>query len=389
MSASFWIEIEPIGRRVECWEGESLFTCARRLGLELNSVCGGQGTCHSCRVQVLNGTVSEPTGSELETFTLQELQEGWRLACQTYPRSNCRLYLPPESLSAAQRIQLEGMAIAIQPEPPVKAHHLRLKAPSLPAPQADADHLLQELDSQHGLHCKQIDITVLRLLPEQLRAWNWECQAIVRGSEVIALAPLKGRQLGLAVDLGTTKIAGYLVDLNSGETLAARGVMNPQISYGEDVVSRINAAAQSAEASREQQRLVVEALNELGRDLCAEVDAWLGEVLEMVAVGNTAMHHLFLGLPAKQLALSPFVPAVSQALDIKARDLGLETAPGAYVHLLPNIAGFIGSDHVAMLLATGAWQAEGPVLALLSGERPATCATSSAVGSRPYCWTSP
>jgi uncharacterized 2Fe-2S/4Fe-4S cluster protein (DUF4445 family) len=170
--------------------------------------------------------------------------------------------------------------------------------------------------------------------------------------------------LGLAVDLGTTKIAGYLVDLSNGRTLAAKGVMNPQISYGEDIISRINGVVKSPEDGVQIQKAAVEAINELAIDLCAQVSAKPEEIVEAVVVGNTAMHHLFLGLPVRQLALSPFVPAVSQALDVKAHEVGLHIAPGAYIHLLPNIAGFVGADHVAVLLATEAFTAKGPIVAL-------------------------
>jgi uncharacterized 2Fe-2S/4Fe-4S cluster protein (DUF4445 family) len=315
-------------------------------------------------VQILSGTASKPTPSERETFTSQELKEGWRLACQTYPRTNVKLNVPAESMTTPQRLQVEGLEITVRPEPPVRAYRLQLAAPSLAAPQADADRLLQALNQQHKLRRGRLDIDALRILSDQLRSWNWECQPIVRNDEVIALAPWPSRQLGLAVDLGTTKIAGYLVDLSNGQTLAAKGVMNPQISYGEDIISRINEAVKSPDEGVQIQKLAVEAINELAIDLCAQVSAKPEEIVEAVVVGNTAMHHLFLGLPVRQLALSPFVPAVSQALDVKARHLGLRIAPGAYIHLLPNIAGFVGADHVAVLLATEAFTAKGPVVAL-------------------------
>ena len=353
---AYTIDFEPVGRRGECQRNESLLACARRLGVGINSICGGKGTCHSCKVQVLSGTVSKPTSNELEAFTPQELKEGWRLACQTYPRSDVKLNVPAESMTTPQRLQVEGLEITVRPEPPVQAYRLQLAAPSLSAPQADADRLLEALNQQYKLHCTKVDIDVLRILSDQLRSWNWECQAVVRNDEVIALLPWPSRQLGLAIDLGTTKIAGYLVDLSNGRTLAAKGVMNPQISYGEDIISRITSVVKSPDEGVQLQKLAVEAINELAADLCAEVSAKTEEIVEAVVVGNTAMHHLFLGLPVRQLALSPFVPAVSRALDIKARDLGLRIAPGAYVHLLPNIAGFVGADHVAMLLATEAWQ---------------------------------
>jgi uncharacterized 2Fe-2S/4Fe-4S cluster protein (DUF4445 family) len=358
------IDFEPVGRRGECQRNEPLIACARRLGVGISSICGGKGTCHSCRVQVLSGTVSRPTSHELEAFTPQELKDGWRLACQTYPTSDVKLNVPAESMTTPQRVQVEGLEVTVHLEPPVQAYRLQLTVPSLSKPRADADRLLEALNRRYKLHCSNVDIDVLRALPDQLRLWNWKCQAIVRNDEVIALLPPLSRQLGLAIDLGTTKIAGYLVDLKSGQTLAAKGVMNPQISYGEDIISRINVVVKSPGEGLELQKLAVEAINELAIDLCAEVSAKTEEIVEAVVVGNTAMHHLFLGLPVRQLALSPFVPAVSRALDVKASDLGLGIAPGAYVHLLPNIAGFVGADHVAVLLATNIGQAEGPVLAL-------------------------
>lgn len=360
----YQIDFEPVGRRGQCQDNESLLACARRLGVGIISLCGGEGTCHSCKVRVLSGTVSEPTSNEQEVFSAQELEDGWRLACQTYPISDCKLSVPTESVTTPQRIQVEGLEITVHPEPPVRAYHLQLPTPSLSHPQADADRLLQALNQQHQLRCSQVDIDVLHILSPQLRSWNWQCQATVRNDEVVALSPWPSHQLGLAIDLGTTKIAGYLVDLSHGRTLAAKGIMNPQISYGEDIVSRITTVIDSSAEGVQLQKLVVEALNELAVDLCAEVGANTEEIVEAVVVGNTAMHHLFLGLPVRQLAYSPFVPAVSQALDIKARDLGLHIASGAYVHVLPNIAGFVGADHVAMLLATEVWQAKGLIVAL-------------------------
>jgi uncharacterized 2Fe-2S/4Fe-4S cluster protein (DUF4445 family) len=358
------VEFEPVGRRGKCQKNESLLVCARRLGVGISSICGGKGTCHTCVVQVVSGTVSKPTSNELAAFSPQELKGGWRLACQAYPTSDCKLTVPPESMTTPQRVQVEGLEIKAHPEPSVQVYRLQLAPPSLSAPKADADRLLEALNQQHQLHCRRVDINALRVLSDQLRSWNWECQTIVRNDEVIALLPLTSHHLGLAIDLGTTKIAGYLIDLSDGRTLAAKGIMNPQISYGEDIISRITNAIHSPDAGVQLQKLAAEAINQLSTDLCAEASVKTEEIVEAVVVGNTAMHHLFLGLPVRQLALSPFVPAISRALDVKAGDLGLRIAPGAYVHLLPNIAGFVGADHVAMLLATEALRAKGPIVAL-------------------------
>jgi uncharacterized 2Fe-2S/4Fe-4S cluster protein (DUF4445 family) len=362
--ADFTIDFEPVGRRGKCRKKETLLACARRLGVGISSICGGKGTCHACKVQVLSGTASKPTPNELETFSRREIKRGWRLACQTYPASDCKIAVPAESMTTPQRLQVEGLKITVSPEPSVRAYRLQLVAPSLSAPQADADRLLETLNQQHKLRCTKVDIGALRTISNQLRSWKWENQAVVHNGEVIAILPPKSRQLGLAIDLGTTKIAGYLVDLGNGQTLAAKGVMNPQISYGEDIISRINRVVKSPDEGVQLQKLAVDAINELCADLCAEASAKPEEILEAVVVGNTAMHHLFLRLPVKQLALSPFVPAISRALEVKAGELGLNISPGAYVHLLPNIAGFVGADHVSMLLATDAWKTKKTTVAL-------------------------
>jgi uncharacterized 2Fe-2S/4Fe-4S cluster protein (DUF4445 family) len=362
--ADFTIDFEPVGRRGKCQKNESLLACARQLGIGISSICGGEGTCHSCKLQVLSGTVSKPTPNEHEAFTSQELKDGWRLACQAYPTSDCKIAVPAESMTTPQRVQVEGLEVKVTPEPSVRVYRLQLAAPSLEAPQADADRLLKALNQQHKLRCTRIDIGALRTISDQLRSWKWKSQAVVRNGKVIAILPPKSRQLGLAIDLGTTKVAGYLVDLSNGQTLAVKGIMNPQISYGEDIISRITRVVKSPDEGVRLQKLAVDAINELSTDLCAEAGAKPEEIVEAVVVGNTAMHHLLLRLPVKQLVLSPFVPAVSQALEVKAGELGLNIPPGACVYLLPNIAGFVGADHVSMLLATDAWQAKKTTVAL-------------------------
>jgi uncharacterized 2Fe-2S/4Fe-4S cluster protein (DUF4445 family) len=349
---SYNIKFEPLGLSGRCRADESLLACAHRLGIGIVSLCGGKGNCQSCKVQLVEGSFSKPTAQEIKTYSLQEIKEGWRLACQTYPTSDGKVGIPSSSLTTTQRVQTEGQEIAVKPEPLVSAYQLKLKTPSLKDAQADADRVLKAINHQHKLSVKKIDIGALDQLSPQLRSWKWQCRASVRDDEIIAFGPWPSRQLGLAVDLGTSKISGYLVDLDSGQTLAIKGMSNPQISYGEDIISRIAYATKSAAKAAQLQRLAVKALNKLAGELCAEAKAKAEEIVDSVLVGNTAMHHLLAGLPVKQLALAPFVPAVSQALDIKASRLGLKFAPGAYLHLLPNIAAFVGADHTAVLIAT-------------------------------------
>jgi len=370
---------QPVGRRGDCSGDQSLLDCARELGVALVNVCGGVGTCGRCQVERLEGELSPVTSREREALTAEELAEGVRLACQAYPRSDCRLRVPPASLTTPQRTQVEGQEIPVEPEPLVRQYELDLSPPSFDSDEEKGDlrddetRLLAALAETWDVQAETVDMEALRVLSPRLRDEDWHVSAVVREREVVSVAAATAPLLGLAVDLGTTKIAGYLVNLESGKTLAARGRMNPQIAYGEDIVTRISRATRSPEEADRLQTLAVEALNGLLESLCEEAGMRHQAVAEAVVVGNTAMHHLFLGLPVRQLALAPYVPAVGRALDLKARDAGLRMACGATVHLPPIIAGYVGADHVAMLLATGMADAEETVLALDIGTNTEVC----------------
>ena len=368
----FTIDFEPVGRRGEFSGDHSLLDCARQLSLDLVSICGGIGNCDRCKIQVIAGKVSKPTLEEEAELSASELEQGYRLACQTYPLSDVKLHVPPESLTAPQRTQIEGLDVEVEPAPPIRGVDAHLTPPTLESPQADALNLWTALAAR-GIQSGTIDFRVQQTMSQQIRENDWHVRVALRGDEIVALGAPSTRWLGLAVDIGTTKIAGYLIDIESGKTLASKGLMNPQISYGEDVISRIVAASKSPADAARLQSLLTDALGQLTADLCAEVDAKPAEVVEAVIVGNTAIHHLFLKLPVRQLGLSPYVPATDSPLDVKAREIGLQIAPGAYVHLLPNIAGYVGADHVAMLLATRLADTNGVILALDIGTNTEIC----------------
>lgn len=368
-----FVEFEPIGRRGDCPSGASLLECARLLGVDLVSICGGNLSCGRCVVQIMEGPVSPVSPAEGKFLSEQQLAEGYRLACSAVPLGKCRVRVPPESLTAPQRTQVEGLEIPVAPDPPVRAYTVVLPPPTLRDLRGEVERLRDALARRHGIDVGAFDLAALQRLPVRRSAQPRQIAVAVRGEEAVAMLRPDVRPLGLAVDLGTTKIALYLVDLGSGRTVAARGLMNPQIAYGEDVVARLGYALQDRAHADRLQEVVVEALNEAIGEMCDEVGQAPEEVVEAVVVGNTAMHHLFLALPVAQLARAPYVPAVQSALDVKARDIGLRLAPGAYVHLLPNIAGFVGADHVAMLLATGVAEAEGVTLALDIGTNTEIC----------------
>ena len=369
----FNIDFQPVGRRGECSGDQSLLECARELNVDLVSICGGAGTCGHCKVQVVSGEVSERTSEDASIFTESELLQNFRLACRTYPRSDVTVHVLPESLTAPQRTQVEGLELAVEPEPPVRTLNVQPAAPSLGVPESDDQNLWAALATRHGVPTGLIDLKVQQTLSPLLRDADWNACVALRGNEIVALGASSTRWLGLAVDIGTTKIAAYLLDMESGKTLGSKGLMNPQISYGEDVVARIYAASKAPSNAAKLQALLVDALNQTSSGLCTEIGASPSDIVEAVVVGNTAIHHLFLGLPVLQLGMSPYVPAVRSAVDVKARDIGLRIAPGGYVHLLPNIAGYVGADHVAMLLAAQIADFQTTVLAIDIGTNTEIC----------------
>ena len=381
------LDFEPLGQRFLCAAGTLLLDATRRAGVQLVALCGGQGTCGRCRVQVREGQVPDPTPEERAVLSPEELRAGYRLACQVRVTDDLRIHIPAASLSTIQRTQVEGRELTVELDPTVCPLELELAPPTLTDLRADADRLRDALAAATGQSHIKIAWSVLHDLPSRLRAQEWRAVAILRHNEVVALLPPGEVPLGLAVDVGTTKLAAYLVDLTTGRTLAVQGAMNPQIAYGEDVMARLTYVRQHETGAADLQAAVVEAINGMLQELCQKGEWRCDQVVEAVMVGNTAMHHLLLGLPTRQLGEAPYVPAVREPLDVKARELGLALAAGAYVHLLPNIAGFVGADHVAMLLASGIGKGDQRVLgldigtntevALRANGRFLTCSTAS------------
>ncbi len=370
---SFIVDFEPIGRRGPCPEDGTVLDAARALGVDLASLCGGAGTCGRCKVQIVAGNVTPPAARETGKLSAEELAQCYRLACLVKPLSDCRLHVPPESLTALQRTQVEGLEVPATVQPSVTSCVVDIARPTLEDLRGDDERLCEAVAAVSGIAPMIPDLEVARLASTELRRLGWHARVTLRGREVVHVAAVDAPWLGLAVDIGTTKIAAYLVDLASGQTLATRGVMNPQIAYGEDVIARLVYAAKGADEMARMQALLAGAVNQIVADACAGIGAQPADVVDAVVVGNTAIHHLFLGLPVRQLTAAPYVPAVRGAVDAKARGLGLPFAPGSYVHLLPNIAGYVGADHVAMLLATDMAGRTDTVLAIDIGTNTEMC----------------
>lgn len=355
-------ELQPIGRRAEIVPGETLLSAAQSVGVELQAICGGVGTCGQCKVRLIAGSLSAATLQETEKLGPELLAAGHRLACQAMPESNVTVEIPPESLTSSQRVQIDGREIAVAVDPLVLPFDLTVDT-------WEPGTLRQVILSAAGsdVHFSE---SSLKCLAETANHPAGNFRAVVSRESsppsLISILPEKSRIFGLAVDLGTTKLASYLVDLETGKTVAQRGLMNPQIAYGEDVISRISYASHGGGAAERLQFRVIETLNQMLREFCNDLSISPEQIVEMVVAGNTAMNHFFAGLPVQQLGQAPYLPATTEPLHLSAHDLGLQIAAGAAIYTPPNIAGYVGGDHVAMLVGidAGSLKSGPPFLAI-------------------------
>ena len=385
---AYTIEFEPAGIRLICDDPQTIAEAARQAGVSIRSVCGGKASCGKCLVRIREGRLDSPTEAEQKHLTPTQIMEGWRLACRTVVANNTSVYVPANSVTETQVIQTEGIGTTAVPVPAVRLLPLYVDPPSLSDQTSDLDRIVTALRQQYALEDIWVRLPVLRFLRSYLREENWRIEIALRGTEIIAAYPPgQQRLVGMAVDIGTTKLACYLVDLNTGHILAAKGIMNPQIAYGEDVMSRLEAVLVDPENADRLQTEVISAINDVATELCATQGLTTNHILDYCLVGNTAMHHLLAKLPARPLAVSPFIPALNSELEIEADRLGLRAAPGAHACLPAPIAGFVGSDHLAFLLAAGFDEGErirlgidigtNSEIALQVGRRVISCSTAS------------
>jgi uncharacterized 2Fe-2S/4Fe-4S cluster protein (DUF4445 family) len=344
----FTLSFPQIDRVIRARIAETLYQSARRGGVRIVGACGGRGTCGTCIVHVLEGqVVSSPARAAARDIGLRNKK--WIRACQAYARSDCSLEVAPRSLAPVVRMDVAARgATDLHCAPAVMSHDVRVPDASIAWPRADADRLLEVLPRGSA---RRIDLSAARQLSTLLRQTGGHVRVRVRNAEVIDIAPPDRPRLGLAIDLGTTNAAGFLVDLERGLRIASLAIENPQVAWGGDVISRLTSAVRGS-GGVELQASAIGAVNALAHDLCHATGAAATDIVDVAVCGNTAMHHLLLGLPVAQLGRAPFVAAVREPLDVRARDLGIAVNAGAYVHFLPNVMGFVGGDHVAALLAT-------------------------------------
>jgi uncharacterized 2Fe-2S/4Fe-4S cluster protein (DUF4445 family) len=347
------VTFQPDGRTLLVPEGRTLLEAAQAAGIFLGAPCGGHGTCGGCRV-IIPHNPPEPTDACRRELSGEELERNLRLACQVRVRDDLRVVIPEETRLADQKILTDGPARPVPLVPNVRKVAVHLPPPSLEDPRADAERLLDGL-AEKGLPDLELDLRAARELPERLRSLDFHPAAVVIGRTVVHVdrPTTHDACYGIAFDIGTTTLAGYLVDLGTGETAAVAGRTNPQSAYGDDVIARIEHCSRHKDGARTLQELVVGAMNEIVAETCRKADIRPTAVYEATVVGNTTMNHLLLRLPAEGIARAPFAAASASARRVAARDLGLRIHPRGQVYAAPLVAGFVGADTVGVILATG------------------------------------
>jgi uncharacterized 2Fe-2S/4Fe-4S cluster protein (DUF4445 family) len=348
----------PWGKKVESDDHLSLLQLARTMNLPLQSTCGGKKICGKCKVVVeeAEGPLPQPSARERETLG-GLIERGYRLACDTVLTSGAVVRIPEESLLRRQVVLTSGTEhpYPVRLRPKVGHYYVEVPAPILDPVVADRERLLLALTTTYGIKRPALDPFVLQRLPGSLRSGHKGVTATVWGKkEIIDLRAGKHNRLfGMAFDVGTTTVVGYLMDLETGEKLSIKSAMNPQISFGDDVISRISFCQTEPGGLEKMRSSIVQCLNDLIGEAAAAAGIDASEIMEVAVVGNTVMHHLLLGLDPRYLSMAPYAPVMQVGQDVKARDLGMEIGNSAYVHLLPLKAGFVGSDTIACILATG------------------------------------
>ena len=402
----YMVIFQPSGRRGHVQEGKTLLEAAQQLGVDIEAVCGGKKVCGKCKVRVEEGFF-EKDGIEsgmkhLSPFTEDEEKHikpedgpGMRLACAAEIRGDVKVFVPEKSRAGKQIVRKAAKELSIRLDPAVKKYNVELPEPTLhDLTEGDMERVLKFMKEEYGLTDLSFDYFALGDLQEVLRKGNWRITVTVwMDREIIKVEPgFVEPSYGLAVDVGTTTVVGYLCDLNTGKVINTESMMNPQVPYGEDVMSRITYAMTNPDGLERMQKAIIEGLNEIIEKVSADlrVNGSNGgsAIVDMTIVFNTAMHHIFLGFNPEYIGRSPFIPALQHSINVKARDLGLRINRGSYVHVLPIEAGFVGADNVGVLIAEEPYNQDEMVLIidigtngeLLLGNRERICSTSCATG---------
>ncbi len=338
----------PDGTEVRVPSGTPIFDAASWNGVAIDSTCGGHGTCRKCKVQVLSGEVPV-SDVDPRAFSAQELHDGWRLACRAPARSDLAVHVPP--LQTRPKAALVGVGRHVILRPAVQKRYVELEEPSLEDQRSDVQRLLDAIDDLEP----HVPLEVLRQLGGVLRESHFKVTAVIVDEEMVDVEPgdTTGRRLAMAFDLGTTTVVATLLDLESGQPLAVRSMLNRQQPFGGDVISRISATMLDPNALEELSTRARDTLHELAVEVCEEAEVEAGEVYEITLCGNVTMTQLALGIDPEPLSMAPFVVAAHQLPPVRAADFGVGVHPRAPAFVFPSMGAYVGGDIVAGLLATG------------------------------------
>lgn len=382
MSDDPLVVFTPSGKRGRFPVGTPVLTAARQLGVDLDSVCGGRGICSKCQitpsygefskhgVTVADDALSEWNKVEQRYQDKRGLIDGRRLGCQAKIEKNVVIDVPPESQVHKQVVRKRAEVRDIVMNPSIRMFYVEVEEPDMHKPSGDLERLCEALENQWDVKGVKTDLHILRQLQPALRKGAWKVTVAVHlGNEsqpprIMHVWPgyYEGTVYGLAVDLGSTTIAAHLCDLKSGEVLASSGIMNPQIRFGEDLMSRVSYAMMNKGGDLEMTRIVREGMNALFAQIAEEAQIDQSLIMDAVFVCNPVMHHLFLGIDPFELGQAPFALATSNALALEASDLDLKLHPAARIYLLPCIAGHVGADAAAVALSEAPDKSEDLVL---------------------------
>jgi len=360
----FQLVFQPSGRTGKVSQGKTIMEASRELGVEIESLCGGVRSCGKCKVKLEKGRLSPFTEEEAQFIKESERDEGYRLSCAARIEGDVLIYVPEESQVAEQVVRKAATERPIELKPAITLCPVEVAPPSLSDPLGDFDRLKKSLSGKYSLHALDIDYPVLLNLPRLLRQGDWRNTVVIwMDKEILDIKPHQAKDAyGLAIDLGTTTLAGYLCNLESGKLIGTQSMMNPQVAYGEDVMARISYTMSHPDGLKRMNRSIVDGLNQLVRTLTNECYLSPEDILELTIVGNTAMHHLFLGIDPQYLGTSPFSPAIHESINVKARELNIMVHPSANVYVLPIEAGFVGADNVGVLLTVEPYHRDEMVL---------------------------
>ncbi len=347
------VTFQPEGRSVFVLRGTKLVEAAGQAGIILNQPCGGEGACGKCLVEVLENA-PEPAPADRRHLDDHRIAEGWRLACQLEIQGPITVSVPQETRFFEQQILTEGEGRAYPFRPNLGKQFVSVPEPTVEDQRSDVDRLKDAI----GIEGLEAELPLIRALPHILRTHGGGVTVVLENNHIQSVegGDTSDRLWGVAFDIGTTTIVGSLTNLARAERSGSRAVAsrtNPQIHFGDDVVSRISYAQKNPDGLDRMRERLLTSLNDIIAELCDAAGIEPDDIYEATAVGNTTMSHIFLGVDPGPIGHAPYVAVLREAVDAKAREIGLRVNRSANLHVLPNIAGFVGSDTVAMILAAG------------------------------------